>query len=598
MLTAAACRCLGARRPGTVVIMSGWRRAAAAAGAGLVLAVVTGITVRLYPALAAFQPLGVYVVAWAAFGAGAWLVLGVSPRRAVPVILLGGILIQLAAITAPSFGSDDLYRYIWDGRVQAAGIDPYRYVPAAPQLERLRDPFLWPADGTYCVGPRLPSGCTVINRPRVPTIYPPVAEAYFTTVSELAPPSVRGSLPIQAAGALCAIATSFLLVGGLRRLGRDPRLAVLWAWCPVTALQAGNGAHVDVLAAFLTVAALLTLARPGGRRRALGGGVLLGLAIATKVTPVLAVPAVLRRRPVTVAAAIIGATVAVYVPHLVAVASKVIGFLPVYLTQGGYGTGSQFELISLAVPGRWATLAAVAILAGTGVAVLRRADPDRPWRGAVVMTGVALAVTTPSLLWYPMLLVVLVAMDGRAEWLALAAARYLTPLHPLDSELGLTQHWAGQLGYGAALIVVAAVSLWRRYRSGQQGELRDDLVDLAPAASAAGPRSRAGALAGRFPGRLLDLAPVLLPVGRFVVRPVAVGLLQPGGPVDSLPDDVGVPGVPVGLRGHVDQDRVQRHRVGRRRPPGNVPGGVQRQGADRGVRVRPDPLVQPGNELP
>ena len=94
------------------------------------------------------SPLGIYAVAWAAFAAGAWLVLGVSPRRAVPVILLGGILVQLAAITAPSFGSDDLYRYVWDGRVQAAGIDPYRYVPAAPQLERLRDPSLWPADGT------------------------------------------------------------------------------------------------------------------------------------------------------------------------------------------------------------------------------------------------------------------------------------------------------------------------------------------------------------------------------------------------------------------------------------------------------------------
>jgi hypothetical protein len=468
-----------------VLIMNGWRRTAAAAAAGLGLAAVTGVTVRLYPALAAFQPLGIYVVAWAVFGAGAWLVLGVSPRRAVPVILLGGILMQLAAITAPSFGSDDLYRYVWDGRVQAAGIDPYRYVPAAPQVERLRDPFLWPADGTYCVGPRLPAGCTLINRPRVPTIYPPVAEAYFTTVSELAPPAGRGSLPIQAAGALCAIATAFLLVGGLRRLGRDPRLAVLWAWCPVTALQAGNGAHVDVLAAFLTVAALLILARPGGRRRALAGGALLGLAIATKVTPVLAVPAVLRRRPVTVAAAIAGATAAVYLPHLLAVGRKVIGFLPAYLTQGGYGTGGRFELVSLVVPGRWATLAAVALLAGTGLAVLRRADPVRPWAGAVVMTGAALVVTTPSLLWYPMLLVALVALDGRAEWLALAAARYLTPLHPLRSEPGLAQPWAGPAGYGAALAVIAAVSAWRWHRSRlprQQGELPDDLVDLVAAA--------------------------------------------------------------------------------------------------------------------
>jgi hypothetical protein len=109
------------------------------------------------------------------------------------------------------------------------------------------------------------------------------------------------------------------------------------------------------------------------------------------------------------------------------------------------------------------------------------------------MTGVALAVTTPSLLWYPMLLVVLVAMDGRAEWLALAAARYLTPLHPLRSEPGLTQHWAGQLGYGAALTVIAAVSLRRWHRSRQDGEPADDLFDLVGPAAHDGDLVRAAA---------------------------------------------------------------------------------------------------------
>ena len=93
----------------------------------------------------------------------------------------------------------------------------------------------------------------------------------------------------------------------------------------------------------------------------------------------------------------------------------------------------------------------------------------------------ALAVTTPSLLWYPMLLVVLVALDGRAEWLALAAARYLTPLHPLRSEPGLTQHWAGQLGYGAALVIVAAVSLRRWQLSRPRAELPETADDRAGA---------------------------------------------------------------------------------------------------------------------
>ncbi len=453
-------------------------RAAGAAVAAAALATLILLSVRHYSGLAPFQPLALNVGMWPLFAVGAWLVLRVRARRAVPLILLGGIAIQLAALAGPSLGSSDLYRYIWDGRVQAVGIDPYRYAPGARHLASLRDQYLWPSDGQYCVGyngatsrlsqvkrPRpgrrpsaLVPGCTRINLPSVHTIYPPVAEAYFTAVDEAAPAD-SGSLPIQAAGALCAIATSFLLVTGLRRLGRDPRLAVLWAWCPVVGFQAGNGAHIDVLAAFLTVAALLTLARPGGRLRTASGGLLLGLAIATKITPILAGPAVLRRRPVTVIAAAAGATGVVYLPHVIAVGHRVIGFLPEYLTADGYTNGHRFQLLGLLVPGKWATLAALAVLASVALAVLRRADPDRPWQGALVMTGAALAVATPSLLWYPMLLVALVALDGRAEWLALAAARYFTPVHPLPD---VHLPGAGPLGYGAAVLIIFAGWLIRR----------------------------------------------------------------------------------------------------------------------------------------
>jgi hypothetical protein len=455
-------------------------RAAGAAVAAAALAAVILLSVRHYAGLTPFQPLALNVGLWPVFAVGTWLVLRVRARRAVPLILLGGIAIQLAALAGPSLGSTDLYRYIWDGRVQAAGIDPYRYAPGARELVSLREEYLWPRDGQYCVGyngptsrlsqvaapppgrppPALEPGCTRINLPSVHTIYPPVAEAYFTAVDELSPTGA-GSLPIQAAGALCATAASFLLVTGLRRLGRDPRLAVLWAWCPVVGLQAGNGAHIDVLAAFLTVAALLTLARPGGRLRTVSGGLLLGLAIATKITPVLAGPAVLRRRPVTVITAAVGATGVVYLPHLLAVGHRVIGFLPDYLTSDGYTNGHRFQLLGLLVPGKWATLGALAVLAAVGLAVLLRADPDRPWRGALVMTGAALAVATPSLLWYSMILVALVALDGRAEWLALAAARYFTPTHPLP---GVKLADAGQLGYGAAVLIIFVVWLVRRVR--------------------------------------------------------------------------------------------------------------------------------------
>ena len=253
--------------------MSTGARAAAAAAAGAALTTLVVITVHPAPVTAVIGTTPLAVILWAVFAAGAWLVLKLPGRWAVALIVIGGIAVQLAALSAGPQGSDDLYRYIWDGRVQAAGIDPYQYAPAAPQLVSLRDPFLWGAHTPHCVpaGLRLDNstqlatpGCTRINRPIVHTIYPPVAEAYFLAVHDLSPAG-SGTMPIQAAAALCAVLVTLLLLYGLPRLGRDPRLAVLWAWCPTVAFEGGNNAHVDVLAAGFTAGALILLARPGCR---------------------------------------------------------------------------------------------------------------------------------------------------------------------------------------------------------------------------------------------------------------------------------------------------------------------------------------------
>ncbi len=245
------------------------------------------------------QPLPLVTVAWVLFVAAAWLLRGVPLRWAVALIIIGAVAIQVVAVSGPPQSSTDLYRYMWDGRVQAHGYDPYSYVPMAPQLAHIRDPFLFNhhALARFCVGagvhePGYPGltlapGCTRINRPTVPTIYPPVAEFYFLALHYVTP--VRaGSTPVQAAAGACAVLVTLLLLAGLRWLRRDLRWAALWAWCPTVALEAGNNAHVDVVAVLLALAALLVLALRGtSRRGALLGGALLGLAIATKMTPVL-----------------------------------------------------------------------------------------------------------------------------------------------------------------------------------------------------------------------------------------------------------------------------------------------------------------------
>jgi len=489
-------------------------RVTAAAAAAAALTALVVITVHPAPVTAVIGTTPLAVILWAVFAAGAWLVLRLPGRWAVALIVIGGIAVQLAALTAGPQGSDDLYRYIWDGRVQAAGIDPYQYAPAAPQLASLRDPFLWGAHTPHCVpaGLRLENstqlatpGCTRINRPIVHTIYPPVAEGYFAAVHYLSPAG-SGSIPIQAAAALCAILVTLLLLYGLPRLGQDPRLAVLWAWCPTVAIEAGNNAHVDVLAAAFTAGALILLARPGSAghplRRPLAGGALLALAIWTKVTPVLVAPAVLRhRRPAAVISAALTATVIVYLPHVLAVGSGVIGFLPGYLQEEGYADGSRFLLLGMLVPGKWGFLAAFVVLGTVALAVLLRGDPDRPWRGAVVMTGAALAVTTPPFAWYALLLVMLVAFDGRAEWLSFAVVRYLAVGSPLPG-VHVPVLDAERAGYGLALAVVVVAALIRRRRA------RTGVQPAPVAVPAAGPAAVPARAAASSPEPVPQSVPV------------------------------------------------------------------------------------------
>jgi hypothetical protein len=453
------------------------------AALSLALIVLAGLVLLLVrPGLnpARIRPMPLLIGAWLAFIAAAWLLRKVSLRVSVAAILLGGIAVQLVAVSAPSQNSTDLYRYVWDGRVQAAGIDPYEYVPAASQLTGLRDQgqdFLWRAGAHYCVTPSqvssdpaadLAAGCTAINRPIYPTIYPPVAEAYFLGVHYL-PSGNDSTTPIQATTAFVAILTTVLLLFGLGRLGRDIRMAALWSWCPTVALEAGNSAHVDVVAVAITAAAVLLLATARTTRRTVLGGILLGLAIATKLTPALTVPAVLargdnpagpprpgmRRRWLTVTIAAGSAFVAVYIPHVLAVGGKVIGFLPGYLQQEGYTGGTRFGIIGLFVTGPLATVVAALILGAVAFAVLQFGDPDRPWEGAVYMTAAALAVATPSYQWYSLLLVMLVALDGRPEWLAFAAGGYYAA-EPSIGRYTVPYRLHDAVAYGVPVLVVAA----------------------------------------------------------------------------------------------------------------------------------------------
>jgi Glycosyltransferase family 87 len=428
---------------------------AAAGGLGLLTGVLAAAFAAGRPNDARWLLLGLVAAAWLVFPGAAWLVLRTPVRRAVPLVVAGAVLLQLAAIAVPPRSTDDLFRYAWDGRVQASGTDPYRHVPTDPALARLRDDWLFPPE---CQD-RVPV-CTIMNHPGSPTIYPPVAEAFFLAVHVLSPPGSRWK-PWQLAAALIALLTTLALIGVLRRAGRDPRWAVLWAWCPLVVIEAGNSAHVDVLAALLVVVGL----RLAAARRPLAAGGLLGAAVAVKLYPALVLPAVLRRRGLLVLAAAAAAFAVSYVPHVLAVGTKVLGYLPGYLEEEGYDGSGRFPVLRLllpeAVPPRVILVLAALLLAGVAGWVAWRTDPGRPWDGAVVLTGVAVLLAGPNYPWYALLLVALIALSGRWEWLPAAAAAYLPYfVGALDLEMEPTK----KLAYGTATALVLLLAALRARR--------------------------------------------------------------------------------------------------------------------------------------
>ncbi|WSR66487.1 glycosyltransferase 87 family protein [Streptomyces sp. NBC_01198] len=367
-----------------------------------------------------------YTLSWALFAAAVVALRGVPARRAAALVLAGGVVVAATGLIAAPRTSTDSYRYAWDGRVQAAGISPYDHAPADPALAGLRDSWLFPPPGA-CGKPDLSplpdDGCTRINRPQVHTIYPPASELYFLLVHAVAPAHARHKA-FQVGGAVLAVATTVALLLILRRSG-DPRAAAYWAWCPAVPMDAVNNAHVDVLGVLPAVVALgLTY------RHRVAGGTVLGLAVAAKLLPALLLPGALSGvRRVRDAAGTVAAAAAVvaalYLPYLLVSHSSVLGYLGGYAHEEGYqdaGGNNRYVLLRLVLPDSWALPAAVVAMAAVVVQVIRRGDPERPWSGALVVTGTAFLLLTPGYSWYALLLVALVALDGRWEWLGTAAA--------------------------------------------------------------------------------------------------------------------------------------------------------------------------------
>jgi alpha-1,6-mannosyltransferase len=309
-----------------------------------------------------------------------WIVLGVA------------VSMRVITLVSPPVLSSDVYRYVWDGRVQLAGISPYRYLPVAPELAFLRDDAVYPH----------------INRADyAPTLYPPAAQAIFALAAAVTPGVFGMKLMMAAFDALAIAALAWLL----RIAGREPSELLIYAWLPLPVWEFAGNAHVDAAAAGLLALTLLAAVRG----RAASTGVVLATATLTKFLPVVVLPAFWRPPGWRLMFAFAATLVIFYLPYVTA-GWHVLGFLGGYASEEGLENGHAVFLLQLlgsitTLPG-WASPMYFAIalgvlgLLGAGFA-FGGSLPTAPGvrltlqaRQAVILGAALLVVVSPHYPWY------------------------------------------------------------------------------------------------------------------------------------------------------------------------------------------------------
>ncbi len=216
---------------------------------------------------------GMFGAAFVLYDIAAWIVLTMRPARHTIFVIVGFAMLfnGLLVFSRPTL-SDDMYRYVWDGRVQGHGINPYRYASSAPELAALRDEAIWAR----------------MNRLDAVTVYPPGAEMVYALLWRVVGDSILGFKLFMV---LCVLVCGWLLIHLLKLLGERPARVLLLLWHPLMIFEIAHAGHVDALYLPLIVGAmLLRAAAPPHRvsaRYEVGIGFLLGAAALVKLYPVM-----------------------------------------------------------------------------------------------------------------------------------------------------------------------------------------------------------------------------------------------------------------------------------------------------------------------
>lgn len=343
--------------------------------------------------------------------AGYILAIGSVGERTLAFVAGWGLVFRAVLVAAEPTLSDDVYRYVWDGLVQQAGINPYLHAPASDALSVVgHDEVL-----------------ARVNHPHLPTIYPPLAQFLFRLCAAIHPDPVTIKLAVCAFDCLALL----FLAGLARSFDMPATIAIVYFWNPLVLVEGAGHGHVDHVGVALLVVAVL-YARLHGYGRA---GAALGLAALTKLLPAILLPAFWRwaaqaeadgrstlramftTRAVTVPVVFTLVVAAGYAPYADA-GWSVLGSLGTYAQTWSFNAPAYGLLEAVGLDGRTARLVLGGCLAAGTVAVSVSRMP--PVQSAYYVTGLFLALTPTLHPWYVVWIVPFLCFYGNRGWIALS----------------------------------------------------------------------------------------------------------------------------------------------------------------------------------
>lgn len=360
-------------------------------------------------------------------------------RRVVVVGLIFAAVWHIEFLRLPPGADDDIHRYVWDGRLQRLGYNPYLVVPSDPDVTELHTPET-----------------RNLNNPDLASPYPPGAQLFFRAVTAIQ----ESTFAVKFAFVLCAFAIVLVLLDVLRRTGQGAHLVLAFAWNPLLAIEVAGSGHIDIVGTLLLVISVAALVR---RWRVIAA-VALGLAVAVKFLPIVLVPLYWKRvrvRDAVLAAAVVAL---LYVPFLHH------GRIPIG-SLGTYVQTFRFNGLVFAALDKVASpqlLTALAVVAGLVTAIwLRSAVPAL--RADVFAWPMAASLFfAPAVFpWY--LLWLLPFLTSASTLLLIVWTVSVIPtyvqwhLRTLGRPWGALPGWVMLLEYGC-LAIAAAIIAYRQFR--------------------------------------------------------------------------------------------------------------------------------------